>query len=402
MKKQILLLIGLCLLSAPLDAQVAIATAKELSMISREVAKSVRAGNPFYIPGKARVGRTGLYPFQVKRVMKRRAARTYQQALERQKHFDDRGKFAGAAVTRLSNLSVIEGKRKLSSHTPSYIAARENRLYLQEMNRLENEVYPHIDALFERLKKKAIYSLPHEDPVAFIAQEISPDIQNLFVGETHGFAEIARAVGNLLSQLRHINPQREIILFTEFLPEDFVWEGEIPDVYKDPILFIPGFEIQSKLNLWRRARILGIKVVGLEPLGVCTISECEPRFQPTNLNFSVSLSGSKFRNEQFAQTLQQYRQEHPQALFVVYAGKKHVKYNRFYSLTNWFKPEETFVLSLSPTSERMEEIYNFSSSAIDWAPDGTKFSQSFLYWEDKELSKAAGFDAHIVVEEIKP
>ena len=70
-KKYIFLLICLLAMTFQVQAQVAFATARELSIISRGVKESVRHGNALYVPGAHRVGGAGRYSFQISLALKR-------------------------------------------------------------------------------------------------------------------------------------------------------------------------------------------------------------------------------------------------------------------------------------------------------------------------------------------
>jgi len=421
MKKYNFVFLACCLFAVPIHAQVAISTARELAIVSRGVKHAMKKGSPVYLPHQSTVGRTGLYSFQIKRVLQRRVERTHQEALKAQRTIprQNKEKISYKPTTGLSvldpafvkpmqdNVPYLENSKK---NVAAHLAAQENRLYVQEVRRLHEQVWPRLSQALPRLEQEAMALEQPADPLHFVVQKIPQTVNTVFVGELHGTAQTKDAVGLLLNQLRQIHPEREILLFTEFLPEHFEWEEKLPDWYQRPFLQIPGFEVENQKMLWTQARALNIPVIGLEVKIAWLNRKIIPRFKPTRTAVPAALTGMKFRNEHFMKTLQEYRAKHPDALFVVYTGKGHVLYNNPFSLANQLPAEKTFVLSIHPDLKLVAEnlkvpLERITKDGIN-APvpfaNSKAFEKTLLFWSDRELARATGFDAYIDAGAIVP
>lgn len=418
MKKQILLLIGLCLLSAPLDAQVAIATAKELSMISREVAKSVRAGNPFYIPGKARVGRTGLYPFQVKRVLERRAAKAQHRALKMQQILPWNKKevqgFLPVSHLRRVNPTLEPLLQTAPVRTPEqinlYLTARENNFFAREVYRRYVEVWAKLAENLPRLRQIADQTTTPADPLGFLARQIPAEVNTIAIGETHGFKDTRLFIARFLTLLRQARPEQEIFVFSEALIEG----GQFLHV-NGKYSVLPEGGILGLEDVWKAARDNKMPLIGLEPIEVKRDIKAHPSFfehaaeqTPYSTPVFASLTGMKWRNERFLKTLEQYRAQHPDALFVVHAGGGHVQYTAPFSIMAKLDAQKTFVLRILPTHEQVQRKFPYlspESRRLMWDPLGDEFNgtepfdQPFLYFQDPQLARIAGADAFIQTQE---
>ncbi len=419
MNRLCLLLISLCILAGPVRAQVAIATAKELSLISRGVAQSVRKGNPLYIPGKAYVSRTGLYSFQVTRVLARRAKQTHHQALR------IRRGLPGGKQTIHGSVPVSNFKRGLSSDLPLsraaenytarqkalYLSAQENRLFLKEAYRFHEKIWNPLENNLPRLRQVAAHSPQPADPIAFIIQQLAPQTNTLAVGEVHGFVPVRTLIAQLLTQLRQERPTQEIFLFTEAFTE-----GEAYFHPQGTYSVLPMENRNGLDQVWRAARDNHIPIIGLEPQEVVQDAQLSlyARFEHAGPEsqvitpFYASLTGMKWRNERFAQTIQKYRTQHPDALFVVHTGGMHVEYTAPFSITSKMDPAKTFVLRVLPTEKQVRAEFPkepLPNVHFMWDPLGSElngaasFNQPFLYWQDPKLARMTGVDAYLQADE---
>jgi uncharacterized phage-like protein YoqJ len=287
------------------------------------------------------------------------------------------------------------------------------------------------------LEEQAATSTRPADPLSFIVEQIPSTVHTLFIGETHLPVPVTTTVADLLTHLREKHPNQKIILFSEFLPQNFKWEGKIPDWYTQEFEkdnFIAGFS-QRQIDLYERLRPLGVEIVGLEPMPANIIPFPEFIFGKDKTNIWASLTGMKYRNEQFMEVINQARKENPDAFFVVYTGAGHSDYRRPFSLTSHFKPEEIFVVRAESSGSRYllseefikelvgpellqkakeqgqyEEVLDalepFTQQALEKTGQlryhaGLSYTSKnfslpeFLYLSDKELARgAAGFDAY--------
>ena len=411
-------LFSILLMTAAAHAQTVGTTARELSHLSRQVARAAAKGNPLYIPWMQTVGDTGLYSFQLTAQLSRQSYDSFCEAQQAQETIPYACRIPAivAASLKVKNPRVL---KPLLADAPSYVQtkkqmiyyllAKETNLYAEEVKRLNEHVWPQLREHFYDLENTAAALQQPLDPVAFITEKITPDITTLGIGEVHDFSAIEKRVSQLLTQLRQTQPQREIILFTEFLPQNFLWEGEIPDWSKEPF-WVAGFNSQGLLDLWNHAQQLNIPVVGLEPMITFSttkyfksyFSTGSPAFWGMHVPVYASLVGTQYRNGEFARTLKQYRQQYPDALFVIYAGQGHVGYNSPFSFTAQLPEEKTFVLYLSPTQKLFQEKTGMpflTPSPLSLCFSAGYFPQPVIYWDNKEFARITGFDAFLRVGE---
>lgn len=298
-----------------------------------------------------------------------------------------------------------------SQQLSNFFTVEENRLYTKGIKYLQTEVWPQIEELLPQLEQQAALLPQPEDPLEFIVQEIPPTIKNFVSAEIHA-AQTTYAKIRLLALLRKAYPDKLFIMFTEFLPQNFVWDGQILFT-ADAFSRFAGFTDNSLIPLWNYANQLGIPVVGLEPIAsfssggssFFTRADTDTVNSPGSRSISYSLLGMQYRNEQFVQTLQKVREEYPEAVFFIDIGGNHAFYNTFPpSVSDWLNPTETFVLYLRPSPEQIQQAEGLSSPQLEelFSPlphiKGGNFPQTFLYFTDPKLIQAAGFNASFQVE----
>ena len=343
--------------------------------------------------------------------LERRLAKTYQQARKAQTQLPENyNMIMGESIQKVFNPWKLDPKilypqqtfLKNSRQTGNYLAARSNRLLLQEIHRMQ-KVWAQIDENLPRLKQEAAGTPQPQDPVAWLAEIVPQQTTQLFIGEAHGYREIHQAVAQLTQYLRARHPQREIFLFTEFLPEDFIWQedrqvrtSEIPQ------------HLQKHFPTWEQARKVQVQVIGLEiptAIGnVCEVRYLNARGRMDTENVWESLEGVRLRNERWQKTLTQYRDQHPDALFVIYTGADHAMYNRPFTLATSNEP--TFVTILYPNKyQTFEPSGRFSSRAVakpmrgplERLVDKLDLQRQVVMWQSSDLPQIAGFDVRIKI-----
>ena len=290
---------------------------------------------------------------------------------------------------------------KNSAQTGKYLVARNNRLFVQEIRRMK-QIWAQIDENLPRLQTEATNTQQPDEPISWLAEILPPTTTQFFIGEAHGYPEIYQFVAQLTHQLRTHQPNREIILFTEFLPENFKWTGHRPNITQVPEIFHKYFSI------WDQARQANIQVVGLE-LPNAVDDYCKVRYlnaQGTLDKQSVwsSLEGVRLRNERWQKTLAAYRAQHPNALFVIYTGADHSMYNRPFTLTN--EKEQTFVSVLYPdryTSFVPSGRFGGTFIAkpirgpLERLVEELDFQRPVIKWQSPDLAHIAGFDVRLKI-----
>ena len=244
-------------------------------------------------------------------------------------------------------------------------------------------------------QNRRLVTHPAQWDLRWLADQVTPEISYLLVGERHGFTEISNAVTQLVLTLRLRYPQRQIFLFTEFLPEGKTWKE------------LKAFE-GTRLHdpTWQAADISQIPVVGLEPRFVWDNIELRLSYQNKQDQACEqllwgSVEGVRIRNEHWLNTLQQYRQQYPQALFVVYAGGAHLSYLEPYSLGITLPKEQTLVTSLRPQRYYMGHENQPLVTEFDELTEG-RFRDRVIHFTSKEAARIAGFDISIQILPLSP
>ncbi len=275
---------------------------------------------------------------------------------------------------------------------PSYFLARHNlelRKWLPKFEAKRQAIWINMPA-FE--KAKNCINHPQEQDMTWLADQITPDIKYFFVGEEHE-AIIGEQLPDLFRALRRNNrKKRKIFLFTEFLLSGQEWQRN-----KQNVPLHPG-----KKFLWDSAVREKITVVGLDPSFTYA---AEPFLKERSMNeggrivpgSSIwgSIEGVRIRNQYWENVLREYRKQYPDALFVIYAGTGHVEYGNPYSLGDRFAGPETFVALLFPEYYLQEGRYATNLTSIFDAWTNGSFLDRVLQFNDRELSRLAGFDARI-------
>ena len=164
-------------------------------------------------------------------------------------------------------------------------------------------------------------------------------------------------------------------------------------------------EWMSKANpeyeaLFKTATRLGIRIKGLESSYVFyhTPPQMEvPGVTPEEeVNMWSTPEGMRVRNVDWAKAIAEYRQEEPDALFIVYAGADHLDYSKLSSLARRFPREETFIGMVFPYV--LDEGQIMTCDLVDEALPALN-TVKYLSWPSKELRNLAGFDVRIKLPE---
>lgn len=355
-------------------------------------------------------GKARLAEINISRQLDKRMAQTFEQARHMQEQLPaGRRIIMGEPVQQIFQTAELDAQKlypgqtflKNSNQTGKYLVARNNRLVIQEMRRM-GKVRAQIDENLPRLQAEAANTPQPDDPPAWLAQLLPPSTTQLFIGEAHGYPEIHQFVARLTHELRTRQPEREIILFTEFLPENMKWTGHRPSIAQVPEVF------QKYYPIWDQALQARVQVIGLE-LSEAVDDFCEVRYLDPLGNLDKqsvwsSLEGVRLRNERWQKTLATYRAQHPDALFIVYTGADHSMYNRPFALAT--PNEHSFVSVLYPDryaafvpSGRFSGMYVAKPmrGPLERLVEELDFQRAIIKWESADLAPIAGFDVRIKV-----
>lgn len=338
-----------------------------------------------------------------------RVLTTYRRAKRAQDHYPEIADWGGPSRYFTSNsMHMLTENLKfnrlnpkvLYPHTPLLSSEQLIQCFLVQHNLelikwmpKQEEIRQYIVRNIPVLQKHQVKvsSDPQQD-MSWLAQQITPETKNLLIGEVHNI-EIGQMLPEFLRELRRAQGDRQIFLFTEFLPEGAEW-GHL----KAGTLYFPDQEV-----IWDAAYEQRMTVIGLEPHFTYVVQpqlmERNPfeqgRATPGN-SFWESLAGVRFRNQRWMRLLEKYRAQYPEALFVIYAGNAHVSYSEPYSLGSRLASENTLVALLFP-----EEYFHqptgdrtLLTSKFDAWTNG-KFLDRIVQFDLPVLSHVVGFDIRI-------
>ena len=234
------------------------------------------------------------------------------------------------------------------------------------------------------------FTHPAQEDMAWLARQVSQHTNYVLLGEIHYHEQIPLRVGDFLRELRATQPERQIFLFTEFIAQNQTWGDTL-----DNILFA------QYIPVWLTANSQNISIVGLElPLTRVTddIScvETSTSFFPTNQQANKpiwgSIEGMRLRNQAWLARLSEYRQQYPEALFVVYSGEAHTDYMMPYSIGHALAGPQTLNVFLMSQGSANE----FDSMTYGLLP------QRIIKFNNNELSRLAGFDVQLRISDVTP
>lgn len=275
-------------------------------------------------------------------------------------------------------------------HLTLYFLFRRNREIIDRLPQLQQqqqELLRHLPLLH---RAQTVISHPPQEDVAWILSQIPEQTDYLLLGERHNFPQISSRIAQLVSGLRK-RTTRPILVFTEFLPENEIWD-----------LSATATRLPQQAPLWETLQTMGIHVIGLDPKFVDdnlhTTSTSFVFNQPVTQNIWASFEGLRLRNTRWLSLLNQARKLFPDALFVIYAGTLHVSYGEPYSIADNLPHEQTFVITFYPDKAKNTKGQWTENTSIFDVRTFEQFSSSrILQFNHKRLSRLAGFDIQIKI-----
>ncbi len=333
---------------------------------------------------------------QVSRTLAERTMRTGLEALLAQQQYPLAKRFLTSLAVPLSSQFV----NKLLQVSPEELYPRGSFLtqeqvtpyFLSQINRRNTQFLPVIqerqetikDRLDDFVRAKTNISHPQEQDLAWLAEQIPQQTHFLLIGEMHGYPEIAFNVVKLISEIRQRQPGRPIILLTEFLPERAIWGATHTNLTHTN--YFPA---------WELVRRMGIPTVGLEPdfvqrnISVVTEGKC---------NVWSSFEGMRLRNARWMELILDAHEMVPDALIIVYGGGGHMAYDWPYSLGNQLSEFNPFVVLMYPSYLTAgNSLRTPESSSFDISTWGRFAEDRILQFNDRELTRLAGFDVQLKV-----
>ncbi len=231
---------------------------------------------------------------------------------------------------------ILTSDKQLSN----YFVLRNNRETLKAGRQLQKQ----LQLLYEQIPVlKQHQTIIEHNPaydLTWLQEQIPTDISYLLIGEIHTYPVIQENIARFLPLIRQKFPDREIFLLTEFLPDGTAY-GKGLQTPRDPD--------RAYNQIWLAAMESNIQTIGLEPKFLNAVEEDLVIDFFKRKDMWSTLEGRRHRNNYWKHIVEQARQQHPNALFIIYAGSGHVLYNEPFSLgTSLASQAETFMISFIP------------------------------------------------------
>ncbi|MBO4675418.1 MAG: hypothetical protein J5601_04965 [Elusimicrobiaceae bacterium] len=300
---------------------------------------------------------------------------------------------------------TAQGVEKVETFNPrelypnaSFLSSRELVPYMLAKNNLEIRKHIRLHQAREEAFVEKFGKLPADfgevDAAPFVgaeaqwlAEQVPADTQYLLLGEIH-MQGLQPYLADFIKHIRVRNPQREIILLTEFLPARSTWTEESGQTinFDDEKDRWTAYMVMSNDLVFTAAQEERMKLVGLERNEVCSYDEINGKnlVEGVPQSFWETVEGMRLRNERWLEVIEEYRQAHPDALFIIYAGSGHCEYYQPYSLGAALAGERTFVATVQP----LVPARGFSKTTLRYLPNA-QHAQFF------------GFNASITVKPVR-
>ncbi len=309
----------------------------------------------------------------------------------------------------LSLSGNIEHPQRLYPHLSNYLTTPDQwtNYMLASQNRRVATQTLRAEKRWEEIERN-LYTIYHaqnsvydsqENFVQILAGQIPQDTQYILLGEGHD-PIVHKQISRFLSELRAQQPEREIILFTESLPESMYLEPAGPNA-EAPFIKINN-HLHEHQDVFSAASKANITVIGLEPEFVPENKYVLFADIPSHHSKLLwqTLEGMAIRNEQWLQHIEGQRKEHPQALFVIYAGAMHVAYQQPYSIGDALAPAPTYTALFLPYRIVKENHKNLPAiSPYDAQCLERDIPPNRFVTFEKPYAIQVGFDARIFLEE---
>jgi len=291
-----------------------------------------------------------------------------------------------AAQDLYPDVPFLQNEEQLSL----YFLLQRNREIIEQLPRIQ-QYHEQLHRNLTLLKRaQTIITHPPQEDVAWILSQIPEQTDYLLLGERHNFPQISSRIAQLVSGLRK-RTTRPILVFTEFLPENEIWD-----------LSATATRFPQQAILWETLQTMGINVVGLEPKFVDdnlhTTSNSFIFDKPVKQNIWASFEGMRLRNSRWIILLNEARKLFPDALFIVYAGALHVSYGEPHSIADKLPQDRTFVITFYPEKvQNSKGQWEETTSPFDVRTFEQLNTQRILQFNSKKLSHLAGFDLQVKI-----
>ncbi len=243
------------------------------------------------------------------------------------------------------------------------------------------------------------------DVVQNLAQRLSNE-NLIMLGEFHYFEEVFHTVDALMDELKRQNPNRRIVLFTEFIGLRVdAGIGSTAEEYYRPITDAPRKLLETEVTLrvpYARGLFESLLKKQIEIYPLEDFRQQKMLWQEEHFGKPALLS-IILRDRLWARLIRakmaEIRQTDPDALFVVYAGQGHTSWLMPYALPKFFADESPAVVEITPG-----RMFRFNTLYPVWGADAPVFAKhttpTLYYWKGNSaelFGKQTGFDYALVV-----
>ncbi len=319
-----------------------------------------------------------------------------------------------AEINRHQFVAKLFGEPLEPIRSFSSIALRNNEMLLKYLNSISGKM----TWLRNRPQqgRDELLSFASLDAVNYLAEQLS-NKKMIMLGELHYCDHVQNTVKNLLLALKDRNPDRRIVLFTEFIdlpvnerpekytPETYYWRPESPvkratsDILTEDDYAFGVFDplLKEGMEIYPLEDPVQLDVLYSEDS-----FRIETPFIPIFKNYLITVL---LRNKSWVRVIEskmrEIRRTDPDALFVVYAGMGHTSWLSPYSLPKFFAKENPAVVEV--VENQLEALNSLYFVWNKEEPFFNKVQQPTLHqWVGPDvrlLAKNTGFDYLLVLPE---
>lgn len=271
----------------------------------------------------------------------------------------------------------------------SYFLAANNRA-IQRLMRERTQAMEQLKRLLPRMWNEKI-TFDNQPAEKQLVAAIPEQAKYILLGEEHNQQPVQVFVSRVLREYRAAYPDRKIILLTEFLPAGIKKKNSFLQDMKE---FAPAYA-----QVFSTALGSGMQVHGLEPR--CMYyddGQAEvPQANQTKETFDLAIlpEAIRLRNKFWLEQIKYFRQQNPDAVFIIYAGAEHLSYSAPFSVGAQLPQQETFSAHVFKAVNKLDKECDFMDLLGDEAYPF--YTVKTLSWEDAKLRRAAGFDMRFSV-----
>lgn len=296
---------------------------------------------------------------------------------------------------------AIEAKR--INVLPTFFSYQSNRLLLNSMESIEVKL-DWIKQNHKLVQESLLRVTTSINPEQTLAEMLVKE-DLVFIGEPH--YQVQKSVERLVSFLSRMQPDRKIVVFSEFDPFPLAlpvashtslqsyssfYEGEVPTVTQTG-----EYNWYSK-DFVKAMETLNIDVYGLEDPNLLKLGREEVE---SDVDLSVSPQIILMRNRHWARVMryimENVRKDFPDAMFIVYGGRGHFSQFIHASLPSFFPNEKFAVVGID--KEVSASVYGLYGM-VD-VPEAYQKVEipTILGWKEnirRTMSRQIGFDYELI------